>query len=102
MLFRSRSLLAWPVLRAGITCFLSVEDRYAVVAMRRFYCPASGDPRIISGESGAAGLAGLLALCQEPDFRIAREQLGISVRSSILLINTEGDTDPVSFQKICN
>jgi diaminopropionate ammonia-lyase len=88
------SLLAWPVLKRGVTLFLSVDDRFAAEAMRRLH------PRIISGETGAAGLAGLIALCREPEFAQSKEQLGLSSERSVLLINTEGDTDPENYRAI--
>ena len=94
------SLVAWPVLKRGVTLFISVEDRFAAEAMRRLYFPAVGDPRIISGEAGAAGLAGLIALRGATEFADARERLGISGNTSVLLLNSEGDTDPVNFAKV--
>lgn len=94
------SLVAWPFLRCGVTLFLSVEDRFAAEAMQRLYSSAPGDPRIVSGEAGAAGLAGLIALCGAAEFAGARERLGISSRTSVLVINSEGDTDPANFAKV--
>jgi diaminopropionate ammonia-lyase len=94
------SLAAWPVLRRGVDLFLSVEDRHAEEAVRRLWRPAGGDPRIEAGESGAAGLAGLLALVDEPDLGPARERLGLGTRTVVLLINTEGATDPEGFRRI--
>jgi diaminopropionate ammonia-lyase len=94
------SLVAWPILKRGVTLFISVEDRFAAEAMRRLYFPALGDPRIISGEAGAAGLAGLIALCGAAEFADARERLGISHNTSVLVLNSEGDTDPVNFAKV--
>ena len=88
------SLLAWPVLKRGVTLFMSVDDRFAAEAMRRLY------PKIISGETGAAGLAGLIALCHEPEFAQSKEQLGLAGESSVLVINTEGDTDPENYRAV--
>ncbi len=67
------SLTAWPTIRRGVDLFLSIEDRHAIEAMSLL----SG-AGIDSGESGAAGLAGLLAF---------REKFQ---GSRVLLINTEG------------
>ena len=94
------SLVAWPVLKRGVTLFVSLEDRYAAEAMRRLYTPVRGDPQIISGEAGSAGLAGLMALCGAEEFTDARERLGISEETSVLVLNSEGDTDPVNFAKV--
>ena len=94
------SLVAWPVLKSAVTLFVSVEDRFAAEAMRRLYFPVIGDPRVISGEAGAAGLAGLIALCETAEFADARKRLGISEETSVLVLNSEGDTDPVNFAKV--
>jgi threonine dehydratase len=92
------SPLAWPILRAGIDAFLAVDDPWAEMAMRRLAAGRDGEPKIISGESGAAGLAGLLALHQEPALA-ARTELDLADKK-VLLVNTEGDTDPLAYRRI--
>jgi diaminopropionate ammonia-lyase len=92
------SLAAWPDLRRGVNCFLTIEDHWAEEAMRAL---SAGDPQIRAGEAGAAGLAGLLALCQDPAFAAAKERLALHRDSCIMLIVSEGDTDPASFARIC-
>jgi diaminopropionate ammonia-lyase len=91
---------AWPSIRAGVDLFLSIEDQFAEEAMRRLYRPVAPDPQILAGESGAAGLAGALALLTDERFAEARRLAPLSSRSSILVINTEGPTDPGSFRRI--
>ncbi|MEK7836717.1 MAG: pyridoxal-phosphate dependent enzyme, partial [candidate division NC10 bacterium] len=94
------SLAAWPMLRAGIDLFLAVDDGFAEEAMRRLAAGSSGDPHVVAGESGAAGLAGLLALCREPGLGAARQALGLGPASRVLLVNTEGATDPAGYRQI--
>jgi diaminopropionate ammonia-lyase len=94
------SLRAWPILRDGLDIFMTISDDYAVDAVRRLYYPKGDDPQIISGESGAAGLGGLLALLRNDRLAGARDRIRIDSRTRILIINTEGATDPVSFEKI--
>jgi diaminopropionate ammonia-lyase len=94
------SPLAWKIIKDGMYLFLSVTDKYAEEAMRTYYNPSDGDERIISGESGSAGLAGLLAIMKSKNLSEAKSKLGINKKSNILLINTEGDTDPENFKKI--
>jgi diaminopropionate ammonia-lyase len=96
------SMLAWPVIKEGMEFFLAIDDEWTRKAMKTLYTPEGGDQRIISGESGAAGLGGLTALCQEPSLAESRRKLGLTEDSTILLINTEGDTDPENFQRIVN
>jgi diaminopropionate ammonia-lyase len=80
------SLIAWPVVRAGIDSFVAVSDDDAEEAMR-----ALADVGVVSGESGAAGLAGLLAF---------GPQLGLRPDDRVLVVSTEGDTDPVAYRRI--
>jgi diaminopropionate ammonia-lyase len=94
------SLAAWPVVRRGVELFMTVEDRYAGEAMRRLARPVGGDPPIVAGESGAAGLAGLLALLDAPELGSAREFLRLGPETRVLLINTEGATDPAGYRRI--
>jgi diaminopropionate ammonia-lyase len=94
------SPLAWPIVRDAMHFFLAVGDEYAEQAMRRYFHPLGMDPKIVSGESGASGLAALLALTNSDKLAKIRVQLPLRHDSRVLLINTEGDTDPVNFQKV--
>lgn len=88
------SMTAWPAVRDRFDAFVSMEDRWAEEAMRRL---AAGG--VVSGESGAAGLAALIALCAEmPGFLSDKLQLRDNAR--ILVINTEADTDPDGYRRI--
>ncbi len=94
------SLISWPVLRNYADCFMLIDDDDARAAMRIFYYPEGEDRRIVSGESGAAGLGGLLKLLREPAASLVKRKLEINSDTKVLLINTEGDTDKRSFRKI--
>jgi len=89
------SPVAWPVIRDGMDLFMAVSDDYARRAMR-MYAGAG----IVSGESGASGLAGLLALLHTGKTADLRREMGFGHGSRVLLINTEGDTDPQSYRTI--
>ncbi len=89
------SLLAWPVIRDAMHLFLGIEDEYAIAAIRTFHSHG-----ITSGESGASCLAGLLAVLQRDDLAPAREHLGLGQDSHVLVINTEGATDPANHARI--
>jgi diaminopropionate ammonia-lyase len=94
------SPLAWPFVRDAMHFFLAVGDEYAKQAMRRYFHPLGMDQRIVSGESGSSGLAALLAMTNSEKLAGIRSQLPLNQNSRVLLINTEGDTDPVNFRKI--
>jgi diaminopropionate ammonia-lyase len=86
------SSVAWPVIEATVDVYLAVPDDRAREAMRLL-----ADAGIVSGESGAAGLAGLLAAVEDD---AARTALHLDDDARILLLNTEGATDPVGYERI--
>ena len=91
------SPLAWRFLAPSVDFFLTIEDEQAVEAMRLLAQGAKGDVPIVSGESGAAGLAGVLALNRN---EISRGQVGFGADSRVLVINTEGATAPTVYQQL--
>lgn len=94
------SAAAWPHIKAHCEYFLAIDDIFAEEAVRALAAPESGDPRVTAGESGAAGLGGLFALCRKPELEGDREDLGLDEDAVVLVVNTEGDTDPESYQRI--
>lgn len=94
------SLTAWPVIRDRADLYFSITDDFAFEAMRRYATPLGSDPRVVAGESGASGLAGLLALTDVEALRDAKEALGLGPESTVLVFVTEGDTDPESWVRI--
>ena len=91
------SELAWEILRAGADAAAAVDDSYALEAMRVLARPAAGDPPIVAGETGGAGLAVLLAACDHPELRTT---LGLDARSRVLLLGSEGDTDAAIYREV--
>jgi diaminopropionate ammonia-lyase len=94
------SLQAWEILNAGADLFLAIPDDYAVKAMQYLYFPFKNDPQIFAGESGAAGLGGLLALISDKSLEEVKEKIGLNERSRVLVFNTEGVTDPDNFEEL--
>ncbi len=94
------SLLAWNILKSSVDLFLAIPDDYAIKAMQNLYFPFKNDTQIFAGESGAAGLAGLLALSSDPSLEKVKEALGLNEKSRVLVFNTEGVTDPDSFEEL--
>ena len=88
---------AWEIVSTAASAFVALDDRYARDAVRRFADPLQGDPAIVSGETGSAGLAALLAVQQHPPLR---ELLELDVNSRVLLLGSEGDTDPEIYRSI--
>lgn len=90
------SPVAWPTLHAGLDAALAVSDDLACVAIRAL--AAEG---VVAGETGAAGVAGLLALCADNAAAAdARARLHIGPHTHALAIITEGVTDPAMYADI--
>ncbi len=83
------STIAWPILKRGVNIALEIEDHWAENAMEMFK-----ENGITSGESGASSMAGLLALLQDESTQPCREYLGLNDETRVLLISTEGMTNP--------
>jgi len=98
----SVSTLAWDILKNGLSGSMSITDELSKEAMRLLAYPVSGDPSITSGESGASGLGGLIGLSKTTKYKDLKDKFNLNKNSTILIINTEGDTDPTNYKKIIN
>ncbi|MGQ3293494.1 MAG: diaminopropionate ammonia-lyase, partial [Shinella sp.] len=91
------SLVAWRILSRAADAFMTVDEEDAIAAMKQLANPIAGDPAVVAGESGGVGLAGLMRAIADP---AVKADLGIDGHSRILLINTEGATDPGKYEEI--
>ncbi len=89
--------LAWEILREEASDFITIPDAMVAPAMRLLACPGGGDPVIEAGESAVAGLAALVAACGDA---VMRDALGLTSQSEVLLIGSEGVTDPEIYQRM--
>lgn len=94
------SPVAWPLLKHGFDSFVTIDDDYARRAMRMYFHASDGNKRVVSGESGAASLGALIAMTESDRLSQVRQSLGLGPVSTVLLLSTEGDTDPAAFQSI--
>lgn len=91
------SLLAWAILERGADDFLTIGDAVAVETMRKLAAGAHGGRPVVAGESGVAGLAGLLAAAAVPEIRAG---LGLAPDARVLVFGTEGATDPEVYRTL--
>jgi len=91
------SELAWEILHGGAFGAIAIDDMFALAAVRTFANPAAGDPAIVAGETGGTGLAALLAARDYPEIR---KTLGLDPHSRVLLLGSEGDTDPAIYREV--
>jgi diaminopropionate ammonia-lyase len=81
--------VAWPIVSRGIDWVVTIDDDRAREAMRAL--AADG---VVSGETGAAALGGLL--------EVRAQGVGpeLASEATILVVSTEGATDPVAYEAI--
>jgi diaminopropionate ammonia-lyase len=86
------SMVAWPEVSSGFNGFCAVEDDVAADGMRRLAGLGLRAGEVSGGTAGAAGLA-----LRDP---ARREELGVGGDSSVLVLLTEGVTDPESYERL--
>ena len=91
------SELAWEILQGGTNLCIAIDDSYALEAMRLLAQPDAGDLALVAGETGGAGLAALLAARDHTDIQ---RQLNLTADSRVLLLGSEGDTDPSIYHQV--
>jgi len=91
------SELAWEILHAGATGAIAIDDAYALEAVRALANPVPGDAPIVAGETGGSGLAALLAT---RDYPAIRDTLALDHNARVLLLGSEGDTDPTIYRAL--
>ena len=94
--------LAWDLLSETADYALTCSDETAARAMRVLAHPLDNDDKIISGESGAAGVGAVVELMICAERRSIKDQLGLDGDSVVVCINTEGATDRENYARIVN
>ncbi len=92
--------VGWEMLDRFASAFVRMDDCVAAKGMRVLGAPMGSDPRVIAGESGAAGVGCAVEILQNETFSQYKRTLGLDAHSRILCISTEGDTDRAMYQKI--
>lgn len=90
------SVLAWTILKDAVSHFMTINDQSALEMMRILVKDAAVSP-IVAGESAVAGLVGCVAAALNPDLR---KSFKLNESSQILIIGSEGATDPDLYQRI--
>ena len=92
--------IGWSVLRDHADHFISMPDYVAANGMRILGNPLPGDPRVVSGESGAAAFGFVTEVLRNPALADLKKSLGLDRGSRILCFSTEGDTDRENYRRI--
>jgi diaminopropionate ammonia-lyase len=92
------------VSRAGFTTvlqtvagYVAIDDLTAMEAVRLLATGTGGDPRIKAGASGAAALGAFVTVMRDPSLSNVKRHLGLGLSSRVLVLVTEGVTDPELF-----
>ena len=92
--------IAWDILRNHAAGFAACPDWMSAKGTRMYGVPLAGDSTIISGESGSVTMGFLASIARYPQYHSIRDALGLDENSQVLLISTEGNTDPTRFREV--
>ena len=88
------SHIAWDILDQGADDFITLSEDAVAPCMQAL---EQNNPSIEAGESAVAGLAACIIGGQHPQWRAA---LGLTEQSTVLVLGTEGATDPELYQQL--
>lgn len=92
--------IGFEILKNYSEAFISAPDWVSAKGMRILGNPLVGDEKVISGESGAVTTGTLVSIMQDESLAELRKALKLDKNSKVLLISTEGDTDPDKYRSI--
>jgi diaminopropionate ammonia-lyase len=93
------SFLAWNLFKEHLEYTMLIDEKSVEKALQIYNSPIGDDDKIISAESGAASLAAVIEVLSDKN---SRKKLEITQDSSIMIINTEANTDPENIKRILN
>jgi diaminopropionate ammonia-lyase len=91
------SLVAWEILRRATSDFVTISDGVVAPAMRMLASGAAGSGEIEAGECSVPGPVALIAACCNHDMRA---RMRLDAESRVLVIGSEGATDPAIYREI--
>lgn len=91
------SSLAWEILASGGDDFMTLSEDAVAPLMKMLAQGYKTDAAVEAGESAVPGLAGAMIAAQSDEYR---QTLGLTGDSKVLVIGTEGATDPELYQSL--
>lgn len=91
------SLLGWQILSNGADDFVTMSENMVAPVMQFLARGYKSDAKIEAGESAVAGLGAAILASQD---REMTAKLGLNDQSRILVIGTEGATDPEMYERL--
>ena len=92
--------IGWDILKNHVDVFASCPDWMSAKATRIYANPLGDDPRVVSGESGSVTMGLVAAIMTKPELKELKEALKLDENSQVLLVSSEGDTDPDRYREI--
>lgn len=92
--------VSWDILKNHADAFVSCPDWVSANGTRIYSAPLKGDERVISGESGSVTMGLVHALMTKPEYKELKDALKLGADSEVLLVSSEGDTDPDRYREI--
>ena len=93
------SLVPWKILKSSVKHCISLPDDDIANTMKLLGNSSFSDEKIIAGENSAPGVISLIASCEDQNIK---EKLKLDIKSKVLLIGCEGDTDKEMYKKLIN
>lgn len=94
------SRTALPAVLEGFDAYVAIDDVWVRRAMLRLARPPEDDRPLAVGPCGAAGVATLLALQEDPALAPLAAHVGLDEESRVMTIVTEGVTEPDLYEAI--
>jgi diaminopropionate ammonia-lyase len=91
------SLIAWEILRRAASNFVTIADAAVAPTMRMLASGMAGGGEIEAGECSAPGPAALIAAACDQGLR---REMRLDANSQVLVIGSEGATDPAIYAEI--
>ncbi len=91
------SALGWQILCNATDDFITLSEEAVPTTMKMLKNGYGDDPAIEAGESAVPGLAAAVVARQQAEFAQA---LGLDENSTVLVIGTEGATDPELYKEL--
>lgn len=92
--------VSFEIIKTHSKFFASCPDWVSAYGMRILGNPLDGDVRVKSGESGAVGMGLLASVMEDNKLADFRSALNLDENSKVLIISTEGDTDPKCYRDV--
>lgn len=92
--------VSWDILKNHADAFVSCPDWVSANGTRIYGSPLKGDKQVISGESGSVSMGLIHAIMTKPEYKELKEALKLDENSEVLLVSSEGDTDPDRYREI--